>query len=54
MMCYLNDGEASLAGVADVPLETLVTKEEHDGKAQQGVAIILSLIFELRIRLVST
>ena len=55
VMCYLNDEEASLIGETDVPLQTLVTKREHHGRAQSiAVAVILWFTFELRVRLVST
>ena len=32
MTCHLDHGEDFLAGVGDVPLQTLVTDKEHDGK----------------------
>ena len=41
MTCHLDHGEDFLAGVADVPLQTLVTNKEHDGKERRVVAILL-------------
>lgn len=48
MTCELNDGDSgeTLVGVADVPLQTLLTNKEHDGKERQVIATILSLMFD--------